>query len=200
MGKLEEESKKRSRRANIQKLVLASVAVVGGISVALVAPGVIGAMGKLGLIPSARQLEIIKRSRSRLVARGLLVYQGNVLRLTTRGEQVLRRLELHDFKLRKPKRWDRKWRVLIFDIPERRKGLRPKIRYTLKAIGFVRLQDSVWAYPYDCEDFISLVKADFKIGKDLLYIIADSIENDKNYKRYFNRHRKSPCIDFRRRA
>ena len=73
MGKLEAESKKRSRRANIQKLVLSSVAVAGGIGMALVAPGVLGAMGKLGLIPSARQLEIIKRSRFRLVARGLLV-------------------------------------------------------------------------------------------------------------------------------
>lgn len=185
MGKLEEESKKRTRRANIQKFVLASAAVAGGISVALIAPGVIGAMGKLGLIPSARQLEIIKRSRSRLVARGLLVYQGNMLRLTTRGEQVLRRLELHDFKLRKPKRWDRKWRVLIFDIPERRKGLRQKVRNTLKTIGFLRLQNSVWAYPYDCEDLITLLKADFKIGKDLLYLIVDSLEYDRQLKERF---------------
>ena len=168
--------------------MLASVAVAGGISVALVAPGVLGAMGKLGLIPSARQLEIIKRSRSRLVARGLLVYQGNMLRLTAKGEQVLRRLELHDFKLRKPKRWDRKWRILIFDIPEHRKGLRQKIRYTLKAIGFVRLQDSVWAYPYDCEDLVTLLKADFKVGKDLLYLIVDSLEYDKPLKEYFGLH------------
>ena len=168
--------------------MLASVAVAGGISVALVAPGVFGAMGKLGLIPSARQLEIIKRSRSRLVSRGLLVYQGNMLRLTAKGEQVLRRLELHDFKLRKPKRWDRKWRILIFDIPERRKGLRQKIRYTLKAIGFVRLQDSVWAYPYDCEDLVTLLKADFKVGKDLLYLIVDSLEYDKPLKEYFGLH------------
>ena len=188
MGVLEKESKTRSRRANIQKLMLASVAVAGGISVALVAPGVLGAMGKLGLIPSARQLEIIKRSRSRLVSRGLLVYQGNMLRLTAKGEQVLRRLELHDFKLRKPKRWDRKWRILIFDIPERRKGLRQKIRYTLKAIGFVRLQDSVWAYPYDCEDLVTLLKADFKVGKDLLYLIVDSLEYDKPLKEYFGLH------------
>ena len=185
MGKLEAESRKRTRRANIQKLVLASAAAVGGISVALIAPGVIGAMGKLGLIPSARQLEIIKKSRSRLVARGLLVYHGTMLCLTARGEQVLRRLELHDFKLRKPKRWDHKWRVLIFDIPERRKNLRPKIRYMLLAIGFVRLQDSVWVYPYDCEDLITLLKADFKIGKDLLYLIVDSIENDTALKNHF---------------
>ncbi len=185
MGKLEEASRKRSRRTNIQKLVLGSVAAVGAISVALVAPGVIGAMGKLGLIPSSRQLEIIKKSRSRLVARGLLVFQDGFLRLTPKGERVLRRLELHDFKLKRPKRWDKKWRVLIFDIPERRKSLRYKLRLTLLSIGFVRLQDSVWVYPYDCEDLITLLKADFKVGKEMLYLIVDSIENDGPLKTRF---------------
>lgn len=185
MGVLEQESRKRTKRAHIQKLILASAAVTGGIAVALVAPGVLGAMGKLGVIPSARQREIIKRSQSRLVARGLLVYQGTMARLTAKGEQFLRRLELQDFQLRRPKRWDRKWRVLIFDIPERRKGLRHKVRSTLKIIGFVRLQDSVWAYPYDCEDLITLLKADFKIGKDLLYLIVDSLEYDRSLKEHF---------------
>lgn len=185
MGILEAESRKRTRRANIQKLVLATAVGAAGIAAALVAPGVLGAMGKLGLIPSPRQLEIIKHSRSRLVARGLLVYEGRFLRLTQKGEKVLRRLQVHDFKLKRPKRWDRKWRVLIFDIPERRKGLRPKIRYTLTAIGFVRLQDSVWVYPYDCEDLITLLKADFKVGKDMLYLIVDSLENDTHLKNHF---------------
>jgi hypothetical protein len=185
MGKLEEVNRKRIRRVNIQKLVLASVGAVGVLSVALVAPGVLGAMGKLGLIPSARQLEIIKRSRSRLVARRLLTYKDNILRLTTKGEMVLRRLALNDFRLTRPKRWDGKWRVLVFDIPERRKGLRPKVRHVLTAIGFIRLQDSVWVYPYDCEDLITLLKADFKIGKDLLYLIVDFIENDVSIKKHF---------------
>ena len=76
--------------------------------------------------------------------------------------------------------------MLIFDVREERKSLRDKIRRTLIAIGFERLQYSVWVYPYDCEDLITLLKADFKIGKDLLYIISDSIENDTWLKKRFN--------------
>ena len=53
-------------------------------------------------------------------------------------------------------------------------------------IGFVRLQDSVWVYPYDCEDLITLLKADFRVGKDVLYLIVDSIENDKYLRAEFN--------------
>jgi len=56
----------------------------------------------------------------------------------------------------------------------------------LKAIGFVQLQKSVWVFPYDCEDLIILLKADFKVGKDVLYMIVDKIENDREIKKVFN--------------
>ena len=85
----------------------------------------------------------------------------------------------------RPKRWDRKWRILIFDIPEYRKGLRDKIRRTLGVIGFVRLQDSVWVYPHDCEDLIAFLKADFRVGKDMLYMIVEELEGDGHLKRHF---------------
>ena len=62
------------------------------------------------------------------------------------------------------------------------------MRRTLTAVGFVRLQDSVWLYPYDCEDLIVLLKADFKIGKDLLYLIVDSLENDTAFRKFFGIH------------
>lgn len=52
-------------------------------------------------------------------------------------------------------------------------------------IGFLKLQDSVWIYPYDCEELVALLKADFRIGKDILYVIADSLENDGWIKRHF---------------
>ena len=52
-------------------------------------------------------------------------------------------------------------------------------------IGFVRLQDSVWVYPYDCEDLIVLLKADFKIGKDVLYMIVDELQGDWERRKEF---------------
>ena len=48
-----------------------------------------------------------------------------------------------------------------------------------------RLQDSVWVYPYDCEDIIGLLKTDIGVGKDLLYMIADEIENDRHLRENF---------------
>ncbi|RJQ35754.1 hypothetical protein C4568_00380 [Candidatus Parcubacteria bacterium] len=186
MGEMEKKSAKRKKRRDIQHLILSTIAVAGVLSVALVAPNVVGAMDKLGLLPNRRQNEIIKASRERLLKKGYLVRDEGKLRLTSTGQAFLLRLQLRHSGLRKPKRWDGRWRLLIFDIPEQRKGQRDLVRRTLIQIGFVRLQDSVWLYPYDCEDIIVLLKADFRIGKNLLYIIADTIENDTEYRALFN--------------
>ncbi|TSC69262.1 MAG: phenylacetic acid degradation operon negative regulatory protein [Parcubacteria group bacterium Gr01-1014_56] len=186
MGILEKEYKRKKQRANLQKAVLNTVATAGVVSIALVAPNVLGALGTLGILPTKRRTESIQTARKRLVERGLLLYEGKNIHLTKAGEAVLRSLSLPDYKLPKPRRWDKRWRVLIFDIPEKRKSLREKVRRTLNAIGFIRLQDSVWVYPYDCEDFVTLLKADFKIGKDLLYMIVDTLEHDTPLRKKFD--------------
>lgn len=185
MGTLENESRNRKSKNDLQKIVLGTVAAAGIMSIAILAPNVLQALDKLGLLRLHRQEEIIKITRGRLIKAGLLKYDNGFLRVTPKGEIKLRQLELNEFKLKKPKRWDKKWRMLIFDIKESRAGLRDKVRRTLVAIGFQRLQNSVWVYPYPCDDLITLLKADFKIGSELLYIIADTIEHDKPIRKVF---------------
>lgn len=186
MENIEEKSRKRRRKENIQKAVLTSAKAAGLLAMALVAPNSIQYLKSLGIIPKRRQEEIILRSRDDLIDKGLLRYKDGFIELTNKGEAKLQLLEMMDWKIDKPRKWDGKWRMLIFDIVERKRPLRDKIRRTLSHIGFFRLQDSVWIYPYACEDWVNLLKADFRVGKDLLYIIVDSIENDKNLRKLFS--------------
>ncbi|MEK7461902.1 MAG: CRISPR-associated endonuclease Cas2 [Patescibacteria group bacterium] len=186
MGKLEESNKRRAQKGEIQKLVLQAVKLVGVLSIGLVAPNVIGAMHKLGLITNKRQGEIANSSASKLAKKGLLKFNGRYYELTLMGEEKLRHLGLDDYKLKKPKKWDRKWRVVIFDISEKKKKIRHHIRSLLEKMGFYRLQDSVWVYPYDCEDFIGLLKTELGVGKEVLYLIVDEIEGDKYLREKFN--------------
>src|SRR3989338_8403774 len=179
MGEIETRNRKRARKENLQKLILDSVAMAGILSIGLVAPNVIKSMNKLSLIPKLRQKEYISSSASKLVKRGLLKFQDGVYKLTKDGEKLLRRWELAEYKLRKPKKWDGRWRMVIFDIPEKKKGVRRQISSLFNQAGLYRLQDSVWVYPYDCEDIIGLLKTESGVGKEMLYVIADEIENDK---------------------
>ncbi len=190
MGELERELKTRIRRENFQKAILSGIAAVGLLSVAVLAPNALQALKFFGIEPKNKwQKYNVNHSLKRLKDHGLICFEatskGTFMRLTLKGEDKLRKFELLGYKLKKPKKWDKKWRMLIFDIKEERKRTREKIRFTLKRVGFLRLQDSVWVYPYDCEDLVTLMKADFKIGKDLLYLIVDTIEGDNKIKNYF---------------
>lgn len=186
MGIIENESRKRKRKQDIQKAILQTVAAAGLVSIGLLAPNIIKILGP-ALQKSMLFSGNVNRSRRKLVDTGYLKYNNNrMLELTPKGRAKLDQLELYNYKIKKPKKWDKRWRMLIFDIKEDRKILRDRVRRTLQTLGFYRLQDSVWVYPYDCEDLITLLKADFRIGNDLLYIIADSIENDKRLKNIFN--------------
>ena len=94
-------------------------------------------------------------------------------------------METERTAIAKKRKWDRRWRVVIFDIPERRKSVRASLRRFMNEYGFVRLQDSVWIYPYDCEDLIALAKANFRVGADVLYMIVERLEHDKHLREHF---------------
>lgn len=80
-----------------------------------------------------------------------------MVRLTDQGREkaVLAKIKLDDRK------WDGKWRLVIFDVPEKRRAVRDLLRSKLKQWDFIHLQQSVWASKKDCaavlRDFIKSV-------------------------------------------
>lgn len=190
MGKMEQFSKKRTRRGQIERAILSTLAVAGVGLVAMAAPNT------LRLLKYADPDWLVKRDPKqrireatyRLKKKGFVEFAHKdgrtFLRIKEKGRARLRSLVSFG-PLPKPKRWDGKWRLVIFDIPEKKHVLRARARGVVAGFGFVRLQDSVWAYPYDCEEAVALLKAELRIGKDLLYIIADAIEYDIPLRREF---------------
>ena len=191
MGNLEQEIKNTDKRKNIQKIILNTIFAAGILAVVAIAPNVLSVMKQFeGFFKRKKNLKYsINDSFTRLREKGLIeileINDKKVARITEKGKCKLDFLDKHDFKLKIPQKWDGRWRVVIFDIKESRSKTRFLLRKTLSQIGFVRLQNSVWLYPYDCEDLISLLKADFKIGKDVLYMIVEKLENDWHLRKTF---------------
>ncbi|MFA6551892.1 MAG: hypothetical protein WCT19_00130 [Candidatus Paceibacterota bacterium] len=183
LQQIEKKVHSRAIKRNIQKVVLKTVITAGLLTMAVVAPNAIQSLEKLGLLKRLNgrmEKSVINRARDRLLKNGSLIKnKDGFLRITPKGERLLSNFELMDYKLKIPRWWDKKWRMLIFDIPENRRWVREKIRACLFSAGFERVQDSVWVYPYPCDDYIALLKAELKIGKDLLYVVVEEIENDK---------------------
>ncbi len=81
--------------------------------------------------------------------------------------------------------WDGKWRVVIFDVWENARIKRNLLRNEIKYFGFIQLQRSVWIYPYECSDFIELLKTDLSFGKNIRYMTVESLDHDENLRRFF---------------
>lgn len=190
MGIIETEARKRRRRGYLRDALLASLVISGVVLVASIAPN---AFAQLRYLPSMKRAQLryqAKTTLGRLVAQGLIVFEKrngkNYARITPAGQKTLaleqQKATLIDGKKR---RWDKRWRVIIFDIPEKRRRTRDSLRITMRKLGFARLQDSVWVYPYDCEDLMALLKADLKLGVAVLYMVVEHIENDKHLRAEF---------------
>ena len=190
MGVLERKSRANRRLGAFQAAALTVVALGVVVFIASTAPNAAQLLRFFpGYKKGARFNFRIKSVLSRLATKGLVVFveKGGkrYARITEDGKHMLN-LETARMQVVKKKKWDRRWRLVIFDIPERRRSVRIRLRKFMVSCGFERLQDSVWAYPYDCEDLIALVKAEFRIGADALYLIVEQMEHDKHLREHFH--------------
>ena len=80
--------------------------------------------------------------------------------VTQKGWARVKDITIETVLIPQPKKWDRIWRVVIFDMPVTHNKARTAFRAKLKDLGFVQIQKSVWAYPYPCEQEVLFV-ADF---------------------------------------
>ena len=83
-----------------------------------------------------------------------VVKNGEVyLRLTSKGSDKIKQ-DIPLFKYSN-QRWDGYWRLVIFDIPEKRKVLRDVLRRKLVSLGLGRWQKSVYITPFNLEEEIN---------------------------------------------
>ena len=118
----------------------------------------------------------LKRLERERIVRIYLKNNQFVLELTNKGKNKVFDLLNKDTQYQIPKKWDCKWRMVIFDIPDEDKNDRDAFRWRLKAIGFYQLQESVFVFPFDCKDYIDYLKDLYQIGRCVQYIVADAID------------------------
>lgn len=130
----------------------------------------------------------IKNTINRLVKNGYLAEtrrgKKQYYLLTVRGERRLEKGILRTYSF--DKKWDGKWRVIIFDIKETNRKTRNLLRNELMAQSFIKLQNSVWVFPYECYEYVNLLKNSFSLYKSTLYMVAETLENEDWLKQRFN--------------
>lgn len=112
------------------------------------------------LLYSARPRRECARQRDRERFRQLVYYlrkkgyiktvgieHGSGVMLTPKGSERVLKIVLKEGH--RARRHDKKWQMIIFDIPESRRRQRDSLRTMLVEMGYRKLQDSVWVCPFD---------------------------------------------------
>lgn len=105
--------------------------------------------------------------------------------LTDKGKKKAITFNIDNMEIKKPKAWDKKWRMVMFDIPEKHKPARETLRETLKKLGFYEYQKSVLVHPYECQSEIDFVVEYFEIRPWVRIITVTELDNELHLKKIF---------------
>ena len=107
--------------------------------------------------------------------------------LTEGGKKLILQYELEKLKIEKPKKWDGKWRMVIYDIPHSLRKASDAFRRKIRELGMYQLQKSIWIYPYDCIKELDFLCAVFGIPLEDcgLYFKAEELPRQKEIKHFF---------------
>ena len=111
---------------------------------------------------------------------------GSITMISTeKGRKKIVAFNLDNMIIKKPVFWDKKWRIVTFDIPENFKEARNALREKLKELGFLKYQKSIFIYPYECKSEIDFVIEFFEIRPFVRYITAEKLDNEIDFKKRF---------------
>ena len=131
----------------------------------------------------------IYNASQRLKARGYIKSQKKggkiVFELTEAAKRQLFVFEKLSLKHSSPLRWDKRWRLVSFDIPETQKKYRDTLRWKLKRLGLEKFQQSIWLSPYPLEDDFQQIIAEGGLQNCILIIDTDRLPNEARWRQHF---------------
>ncbi len=182
-----------STEAKVTKVALCIVALSVSLGIVVFAAGIGNAVQVFRMFKSSRKYDKkqIREAMNTLKRAHFIEYVSDkngvtTVRITKKGESKLKAFAIDLITIQKPKHWDGKWRMVMFDLPIRFSKARNALRFQLKKLGFVQFQKSVWIYPYPCIDEILFILDYYKVGKYVEILEVSSITNDQKLKKYFN--------------
>ena len=181
-------------KGEISRKILKILLVSGAISLALSLPhGVRQLLKQLPKELKKFKRKQLMRSLYNLRAKNFvkLIREDNnniTVELTENGRTIIKEMDIDRIQLEKPEFWDKKWRLVVFDIPEKKKMARESLRMKLKDLGFRKFQHSIWVTPFSCEKEINFIKSVFNLSDYWIDVIITENLGVKEYqfRKHFN--------------
>ena len=192
-GAKREEIVRKTKEAGIfaVKTVLVLAAIAGVLCIAAVAPNVFVAFGRSrGGRRGFFNERDFKNGMRYLKNQGQIIVKNKQsnqfeISLTDTGRKVILKSAFDQLKIDKKKPWDRIWRIVAFDIPNKHKWARDGFRRKLLSLGFYRLQKSLFIIPFACGQELEFLAGIYNISGHIKLIKTQDINGDEEIKEFF---------------
>ncbi len=166
-------------------LILLTIIATGAIVTTLATFPGIAYIYKLFDAKTPQERHRIYQTIRRYKKRKLITLKDGRIMTTKDGNRLLSTYQARNLCFKQPDTWDGKWRMVMFDIPGKYENERKIVREKLWELGFLKYQDSVFIFPYDCEDIITKLKTHLALDGFIRYITVQSFDKEFLYKKKF---------------
>ena len=168
-----------------EKEILQTIGVGAVVLGTLLIPGLPMALSPLMILGKAEK-QNTKRSIKRLEEKDIIYLSGDKIKLTKKGRELLKRIEAEDIVIEKPDKWDHVWHVVAYDIPDDDKQERDYFRTKLEELGFIKVQESMYVFPYDCVQEIAVFAQSLGISPHVLHLTTSKLPRQADYVKKFD--------------
>ncbi len=125
--------------------------------------------------------ETIRYSIKRLEKQGIIEVTDKNINLTKWGRRLFGKIKSKKKTL--DKKWDKKYRLVIFDIPEKKKNIRHWLREELYLLNYVQLQKSVFIGKHPLpSDIINDIRQ-LDIEDCVNYLLVDKVYDERRIRK-----------------
>ena len=179
-----------SNRGELLKEILAGIGVLGLVIITgAMAPNIFSALGRVGF--SRKKYNSNFKKTFYYAKRGNLIVtkekpDGSIeLVLSKKGKKKVLEYDLEKLKINPMKKWDGRWRFVIFDIPNKFKNRANFFRNKLKDLGLYQFQKSVWLHPYHLENEIDFIARVSEVRPFIKLGVITKLESEHKIKNFF---------------
>ncbi len=180
-----EKNKKKYSRGEIARVILKSLLIGGAVVLVLSSPYAAQMITNYFMGDRRKFMRGIDNLKKTKYVKAYYKDGKEVIEITEKGKKRSLQYDFEDIKINIPKRWDGIWRIVTYDIQEKKKKSRDRFLIRLKELGFYPYQKSMFIFPFPCKDEIDFMKEHLFLRNEIIYVEASYIDNEERMKEKF---------------
>jgi len=175
------------KEPSISRIMLGTIGLAGLLTMVAIAPNSLQILELFGLNKKRHKTRSAYAALKRMQRQRIIEIKEKEdkteIIVTEAGKKRLLSYNFDEMRIKNPKKWDGKWRIVGFDIPEKKKAAREALRGKMRELGFITLQKSFFVHLFDCKKEIEFIGEVFGVRENIVFIEATSL-NSKHYENY----------------